>query len=134
MNAQSEPTNPTYDFTRPVALITGATSRIGLATARAFAAAGRTHPWGDSHPALRLVVVPRGRRPYGHLVDQEEEAELLATFLTIMDEKGPLSPDVEVRVLNAIRQAGAEIPYDESTTRPKWVIAVMNRTLDLIEG
>ena len=41
MSAQSEPaTNPTYDFTGSVALITGASSWIGLAATRAFAAAG----------------------------------------------------------------------------------------------
>ena len=64
----------------------------------------------------------------------EEESDLLATFLKIMDEKGPLSPDTEKRVLNAIRQARAELPHDESRPRPRWVIAVMKRTLDLLEG
>ena len=32
--------NPTYDFTGQVALVTGAGSGMGLATARAFAEAG----------------------------------------------------------------------------------------------
>lgn len=32
--------NPTYDFTGQVALVTGAASGMGLATARAFAEAG----------------------------------------------------------------------------------------------
>jgi hypothetical protein len=66
-------------------------------------------------------------------VDDDEEADLLATFLKIMDENGPLPPATELRVLIAIRQACVNVPYDGSTTRPKWVVAVMNRTLDLLE-
>jgi NAD(P)-dependent dehydrogenase (short-subunit alcohol dehydrogenase family) len=34
--------NPTYDFTGQVALVVGASSGMGLATARAFAEAGRS--------------------------------------------------------------------------------------------
>jgi NAD(P)-dependent dehydrogenase (short-subunit alcohol dehydrogenase family) len=34
--------NPSYDFSGQVALVTGACAGMGLATARAFAAAGRT--------------------------------------------------------------------------------------------
>jgi NAD(P)-dependent dehydrogenase (short-subunit alcohol dehydrogenase family) len=41
MTTQSEPAaNPTYDFTGSVALVTGASSGVGLATAQAFAATG----------------------------------------------------------------------------------------------
>ena len=66
-------------------------------------------------------------------MDADEESELLAIFLTIMDEGGPLPPGTGERVLNAIREACVNLPYDESTTRPRWIITVMSRTLDLLE-
>jgi hypothetical protein len=66
-------------------------------------------------------------------MDAEVE-ELLATFLTIMDESGPLGPDTELRVLGAIRQAGVDVPFGRSTARPRWVLAVMMRTLDCWKG
>ncbi|GAA3604036.1 hypothetical protein GCM10022236_02230 [Microlunatus ginsengisoli] len=43
--------NPTYDFTGQVALVTGASSGMGLATARAFAEAGASVVLADSNRA-----------------------------------------------------------------------------------
>ena len=48
--------NPTYDFTGQVALVTGAGSGMGLATARAFAEAGAAVVLADINRA-------RPRRP-----------------------------------------------------------------------
>ena len=48
--------NPSYDFTGQVALVTGASSGMGLATARAFAEAGASIVLADDHerrPARR---------------------------------------------------------------------------------
>ena len=45
--------NPTYDFTGQVALVTGASSGMGLATAQAFAEAGAAVVLADSTKTSR---------------------------------------------------------------------------------
>ena len=59
---------------------------------------------------------------------------LLAIFVTIWTKAARSRPGAGERVLNAIREACVNLPYDESTTRPRWIITVMSRTLDLLEG
>ena len=58
--------NPTYDFTGQVALVTGGSSGMGFATARAFAEAGRRSSSRTS-TRPRLVRPQRvdSRRPPG---------------------------------------------------------------------
>ena len=59
--------NPTYDFNGRVALVTGASSGMGLATARAFAEAGAAVVLADiNEDALRAAV--EDLRAGGHQV------------------------------------------------------------------
>jgi NAD(P)-dependent dehydrogenase (short-subunit alcohol dehydrogenase family) len=57
--------NPTYDFTDQVALITGASSGMGLATAQAFAESGAAVVLADvNDESLRAATA--GLRAHGH--------------------------------------------------------------------
>jgi NAD(P)-dependent dehydrogenase (short-subunit alcohol dehydrogenase family) len=78
MSAKSEPAaNPTYDFTGSVALVTGASSGIGLATAQAFAAAGAgVVLTGHHEPAVRAAteeLQAAGHRVLGVTCDVDEQ-------------------------------------------------------------
>jgi NAD(P)-dependent dehydrogenase (short-subunit alcohol dehydrogenase family) len=77
--------NPTYDFAGQVALVTGASSGMGLATARAFAEAGASVVLADiNENALRAAT--DGLTTAGHTAlgvtcdvsDEEEVAVLVA--------------------------------------------------------
>jgi NAD(P)-dependent dehydrogenase (short-subunit alcohol dehydrogenase family) len=57
--------NPTYDFTGQVALVTGASSGIGLATAHAFAQAGASVVLADINAAA-LTTATDGLTSAGH--------------------------------------------------------------------
>jgi NAD(P)-dependent dehydrogenase (short-subunit alcohol dehydrogenase family) len=57
--------NPTYDFTDQVALITGASSGMGVATAQAFAASGAAVVLADINDEA-LQAATEALRARGH--------------------------------------------------------------------
>ena len=74
--------NPTYDFTGQVALVTGASSGMGLATARAFAEAGAAVVLADvNQAALRAAtdsLTAAGHQVLGVPCDVADEASVAA--------------------------------------------------------
>ena len=74
--------NPTYDFQGQVALVTGASSGMGLATARAFAEAGAAVVLADINTEpLRAIVdalTAKGHRAIGVACDVRDEAQAAA--------------------------------------------------------
>jgi NAD(P)-dependent dehydrogenase (short-subunit alcohol dehydrogenase family) len=74
--------NPTYDFRGQVALVTGAASGMGLATARAFAAAGASVVLADiNEEALRAAtdeLVKAGHPAIGVTCDVSDEGQAAA--------------------------------------------------------
>ena len=74
--------NPTYDFENQVALVTGAASGMGLATARAFAAAGASVVLadidGDAAERAAKELVAAGHQAIGVACDVADEQQAAA--------------------------------------------------------
>jgi len=74
--------NPVYDFAGQVALVTGAASGMGLATARAFAESGAAVVLADRNEAAvqaaMETLVAAGHRAIGVLCDVRDEAQAAA--------------------------------------------------------
>jgi NAD(P)-dependent dehydrogenase (short-subunit alcohol dehydrogenase family) len=74
--------NPTYDFAGQVALVTGASSGMGLATAQAFAEAGASVVLADiNENALRAAtdgLTTAGQTALGVNCDVSDEEEVAA--------------------------------------------------------
>jgi NAD(P)-dependent dehydrogenase (short-subunit alcohol dehydrogenase family) len=72
--------NPTYDFNGQVALITGAASGMGLATARAFADCGAAVVLADRHEAPLAAAVEAltsaGHKALAVVCDVQDEAQV----------------------------------------------------------
>jgi NAD(P)-dependent dehydrogenase (short-subunit alcohol dehydrogenase family) len=86
--------NPIYDFTGQVALVTGASSGMGLATARAFAAAGAAIVLADRNETKLLAataeIVARGGKAIGVVCDVADEQQAAATVERAVSEFGRL--------------------------------------------
>ncbi len=102
--------NPTYDFDDQVALITGAASGIGLATAKAFAASGAAVVLADyDEDALRVAteeLTSAGHRAIGISCDVADEAQTAAAVEGAVARFGRLD--------FAFNNAGVQVPPSDA--------------------
>jgi NAD(P)-dependent dehydrogenase (short-subunit alcohol dehydrogenase family) len=99
--------NPTFDFSGQVALVTGASSGMGLAAARAFAEAGAGVAVTDINaPAVTEVadtLTAAGHQATGLSCDVADEDQVAAVVAATADRFGRLDM--------AFNNAGIQIPY-----------------------
>jgi NAD(P)-dependent dehydrogenase (short-subunit alcohol dehydrogenase family) len=116
------PVNPTYDFTGQVALVTGASSGMGLATARAFAEAGAAVVLADiNEDALRAAV--EDVRAGGHQVlsiacDVSDEQQVVAMVDKTVAVFGRLDM--------AFNNAGIQAPPSDAADEPAEIFDRVN--------
>ena len=106
--------NPRYDFTGQVALVTGASSGMGLATAQAFAEAGAAVVLGDINAgALRAAtehLTAAGHQVLGVTCDVSSEDQVAAMIDSAVATFGRL--DV------AFNNAGIQVPPSDAADEP----------------
>ena len=114
--------NPTYDFTGQVALVTGAGSGMGLATARAFADAGAAVVLADvNEAALRTAadgLTAVGHRALGVPCDVSDEDQVAALV-----ERGVATFG---RLDMAFNNAGIQAPPSDAADEPADVFDRVN--------
>lgn len=110
--------NPTYDFKGQVALVTGASSGMGLATAKAFAEAGATVVLAD-HKEEAVQAAAQRLVAAGHLAaavtcDVSDDAQVAAMVDRMVAEFGRLDM--------AFNNAGvmAQVAPTADSTREEW--------------
>jgi NAD(P)-dependent dehydrogenase (short-subunit alcohol dehydrogenase family) len=106
--------NPTYDFTGQVALVTGASSGMGLATARAFAESGASVVLADINDES-LQAATAGLRTRGHEVsaircDVSDEQQVTALVEQTVASYGRLDM--------AFNNAGIMLPLADAADEP----------------
>ena len=106
--------NPTYDFEGQVALVTGASSGMGLATARAFAQAGAAVVLTDvNETALREAtddLTRAGHQALGVSCDVSDERQVAAMVERAVGELGRLDM--------AFNNAGIQAPPTDAADEP----------------
>ena len=105
---------PSYDFAGQVALVTGASSGMGLATARAFAQAGAAVVLADInktalHEATDTLTAA-GHQVLGVPCDVADEAEVAATVRAAVERFGRLDM--------AFNNAGIQVPPSDAADEP----------------
>ncbi len=106
--------NPTYDFEGQVALVTGASSGMGLATARAFAEQGASVALADiNEDALRVAtddLTAAGHHVLGVVCDVSDEDQVAALVERTVASFGRLDM--------AFNNAGIMIPPSDAADEP----------------
>lgn len=114
--------NPTYDFTGQVALVTGASSGMGLATARAFAQAGAAVVLADvnqsSLQSATDTLAADGHQVLGVPCDVTDEANVAATVQAAVAAFGRLDM--------AFNNAGIQVPPSDAADEPAEVFDRVN--------
>jgi NAD(P)-dependent dehydrogenase (short-subunit alcohol dehydrogenase family) len=114
--------NPQYDFTGQVALVTGASSGMGLATARAFAQAGAAVVLADiNHDALRAAtdnLTAAGHQALAATCNVSSEDDVAAMVDTTVATFGRLDM--------AFNNAGIQVPPSDAADEPAEIFDRVN--------
>ena len=114
--------NPTYDFTGQVALVTGGSSGMGFATARAFAEAGAAVVIADINETTlgtaTTSLTAAGHQVLGVRCDVSDEDSVAAMVKATVDMFGRLDM--------AFNNAGIQVPPSDAADEPAEVFDRVN--------